>query len=206
MTMIITLSSSREATEYIPEASSPLPSLVSCGSVVSSLLARRQEAVVGTNLGVLVLDLRSRAALQVVPLTHLLLDTSQFSSMASCLSLASTSSSLAMVFQGSEDRRLRAAWLPLLQQAAREVEDTELDLDLTVISLEDENANPAASLVTVIPKDQIRPGSLLDLDTRAAAMAQQSLGIIRAGSLPINQIKQNMRAWHSAATGKGQAK
>ena len=200
--MTMTLSSSREDTEPISEASSPLPSLVSCGSVVTSLLSRRQEAVVGTNLGVLVLDLRSRAALQVFPLTHILPGTSQFSSMASCLSLASTSSNLALVFQGSEDRKVRVAWLPLVQRAAREVED--LDLDLTVISLEDENANPAT--VTVIPKDQIRPGSLLDLDTRAAAMAQQSLGIMMAGSIPIHQIKQNIRIWHSAATGTGQAK
>ena len=202
--MTMTLSSSREDTEPITEASSALPSLVSCGSVVSSLLSRRQEAVLGTNLGVLVLDLRSRAALQVFPLTHLLPDTSQFSSMASCLTLASTSSSLAVLFQGSEDRKVRVAWLPLLQRAAREVED--LDLDLAVISLEDENANPAPAPVTVIPKDQIRAGSLLDLDTRAAAMAQQSLGIMRAGSLPIHQIKKNIRIWHSAATATGQPK
>ena len=87
------------------EEGESLPSLLATGSVVGDILGNRQEVVVGTNLGLVVLDLRSRAALQVVPFTQVaeevkripdisqvLPGRSQFASMASCLALAAVTS------------------------------------------------------------------------------------------------------------------
>ena len=171
-----------------------LPSLLHTGSVLGEILSTRQEVLVGTNLGLVLLDLRNRSPIHVLPFTQLMARPSQWLSMASFLTLASLSSRVLCLSQGSEDRRIRLISVTL---AEKKKSKEEPDPGCLVISLEDENANIDEAVVTVIPKDEIQSGSALDLDCKPALMTQQSLSIMRKGSLPMEQMRQNIKLWQT---------
>ena len=131
------------------------PSLVATGSAVGEVLAGRQEVLVATNLGLLLLELRSRAALQVIPFTEVAGGASQFQSMASSLALATLASRVACLLQASEGGKVRLV-TAAMAGAPREEAGEAGEADCLVINLEDENANTEeAAIVSVIPREQI---------------------------------------------------
>ena len=180
------------------EDAEELPSLLDTGSVLDELLSTRQEILVGTNLGLVLLDLRNRAPIHILPFTQLMSSPSQWMSMASFLTIASANSRVLCLTQGSEDRKIRLISVTMVENKKTQKEP---DPACLVISLEDENANIDEALVTVIPRDEIQSGSPLDLDCKPALMTQQSLSIMRKGSLPIEQMRQNIKLWQTGGDG-----
>ena len=187
-------------TTFEEEDSENLPSLVDNGSVLNDVLNINQKVVFASNLGLGVFELRSRRILQVTQF-KMLEQSNAFSSMASSLVIASTGSKILCLYQSSVDRNVKFVAVPLdnhKREPKRDESDEGVNL---VISLEDDNENNDNRLVTVIPKDDIEKGSALDLCGRLdknSEMSKQSLNIIRKGSIPIDQMKQNIKLWQTS--------
>ena len=180
-----------------------LPSLVDNGSVLNDILNIRQQVVFASNLGIGVLDLRSRNQIQITPFSKLT-ESSVFSSMASCIAMACMSTKAICLYQSSVDKGIKCVTIPLKECKKEIQKETENDNDsgCLVISLEDENANVEEKIISVIPKDDIQRGSALDLDNKCSEMSKQSLNIIRKGSIPIDQMKQNIKLWQTSSQAK----
>ena len=187
-------------TVYDEDTGDTLPSLVDNGSVLNDILNINQRVVFASNLGIGVFDLRSRGKIQVTPFSTVS-QSSVFSSMASTLAMACMSAKVLCLYQSAVDKGIKCVTIPLDEHAdERRVENDNDNINL-VISLEDENGNDDHKTLSVIPKDNIQKGSALDLGTRLdknSEMSKQSLSIIRKGSIPLDQMKQNIRLWQTS--------
>ena len=123
--------------------------------------------------------------------------------MASCLEMASLSTKSICLYQSSVDRGIKFVSIPI-EDNKKDIQEPENDNDsgCHVINLEDDDENVDLKKLSVIPKEDIQRGSALDLDNRGSKIIKQSLSIIRKGSVPIDQMKQNIRLWQTSSQGR----
>ena len=186
------------------EDNDDLPSLVSCKTrVTEEILNTCQRCLVATTLGVCVLDLRSRSALEILLFSELSSPSSTIlSSVASRAAISMSRSSVVTIYQTSLDNKCKLLSLTKEEKksdTSEEVSDT--DSGCCVVSLEDgdEDHLDNEDVVSVIPRSDIIKGSILDFNHKSSEMNKQSLTIIRAGSLPLEKMRTNIKLWQSSS-------
>ena len=163
-------------------------------------LLSRQTCYVVTTLGCCVLNLRSRAVLEIVIFSQLASPASSVlasvASRAAVTRCSEADSSLISIFQTTLDNKCSIVSIPLAASTGLDCSEVGSDTDsgCCVVSLEDgEDNSEQVELVTTIPRDHIVRGSLLDLNHKTSEMSKQSLTIIRKGSLPLEKMKNNLK-------------
>ena len=171
--------------------------------VTDEIQSTNQQCLVGTTLGICILNLRSRSISEIIVFSQLVSPSSSvLTSLATIVVVAesATDSSLLAVYQGAMSKSCKLITMPCKQTLDISETGSDTDSGCCIISVEDgEDNHEHDTVISTIPKDEIIRGSLLDLNKKSLEMKKQSITILRKGSLPIEKMKNNIRMWQSSS-------